>query len=151
MLKIIATTAVAFMLAITPVSARYVISNDNGGSVQPYEDLYDALNQSGGYIKITGECISACTLIIPFVNKDHVCVDKQSFFGFHSVKDVNPQTKESKHSPEGTRYMWQLYPAWVQDLLKDRGWDGKDGAEHSELIIFPGTMFYEECGPGQEV
>ena len=125
--------------------SRYVVQNDYGGSMQEYQDRYLILDQSGGHIRVAGECVSSCTLMLAHMDYEHVCVDAQAWFGFHSASSVNDLTRERKHSPEATRYMWQLYPMHVQNMLRLRGWNGADGAEHPELIMIRASAFYRVC------
>ena len=130
-------------------STVIVIANDPGGYVVTYIRGWENIASLGNQVEIRGFCISACTLVLGLIPPDRVCVDEDAAFGFHSVS-VN----FGAHSPEGTRYLWSLYPPAVQDALRVKGWDGGTGKSSQGLIMVAGTAFYPLChsiraaGPG---
>jgi len=112
------------------------ITFDGGGRVTDYIERYSALRVSGGRVVIDGLCISACTLVTGLMPDDRMCVTPFAQLAFHSAAQINPMTGERAHSSEGTRLVWDLYPAKVRAALLAKAWNGEDKAinEHPDLI-----------------
>ena len=122
-------------------SAAIVIANDPGGYLLTYVRGWENIAALRNQIEIRGNCLSACTLVLGLVPAERVCVREDAKFGFHSVS-VN----YGEHSPEGTRYLWSLYPPPVQDFVRSKGWDGGTGEPSNGLVMVAGTVFYPLCG-----
>lgn len=75
----------AFALALwaVPACADIVIGNDPGGNVVAYAEKYQRIKQSGQYVRLVGDCISACTEVLS-LPLDHVCAEPQARLAFHS-------------------------------------------------------------------
>lgn len=147
MKKLIASLLLAATIITPAVAANtYRITDDFGGSIIEYIQKYRMLGQAGGKIEIDGFCLSACTLVLGTMDFEDVCVTDKAIFGFHSASG-----QFGEFSSEGTRLMWQTYPKWVQDILREHGWDAEnpEKAEHPNLIYFSGSTFYDYC-PGDE-
>jgi hypothetical protein len=120
------------------------IQLDPGGSVFDYIEKYTQMrNMGGGNFKIDGLCISACTLITGLIPSSRVCATEYGILAFHSASLATGFG--SQHSVEGTRLIWQLYPKKVQEMLKEKGWDGEKGDAHPDLIYIPATEVFKNC------
>lgn len=124
----------------TALPNPYVIQFNPGGSIQEFYERYSEVRTSGRPVRIDGMCLSACTMVAGLIPQERVCVTPYAVLGFHSaymLTMVGPQ-----HSSEGTRLIWQTYPAALRQMLVDAGWNGdpkshRDNPEknkHSEMI-----------------
>lgn len=147
--------AIVFALAIgfgsgliinSPKSMVERISADFGGSVSEYISKYTEFQQLNKQIKIEDVCISACTLVTSLVPPDRVCAQPWSLLGFHSAWIMT--MAGPMFSFEGTRLMWNFYPVKVQELLKEKGWDGSKDEPHPSLVYLKGTDVFKECKNG---
>jgi hypothetical protein len=116
-------------------SQPYVIRFSPGGVISDFIEEYDNLRRSGRHVVIDSLCLSACTLVVGLVPADRICTTPYGRLGFHSawyMTMVGP-----RHSSEGTRLLWQMYPESLRMMLRERGFDGgsgPDGNEHPDLI-----------------
>lgn len=89
-----------------------VIREDDGGLVESYIHFYDALRDSGVSVVLSGECDSACTLVLA-LPKDQVCITDGAVLGFHLA------TVGGKPDPRYTDIIQRrFYPPAVLDWLK---------------------------------
>ena len=115
---------------------------DPGGSIFEYIAKYQALEDSGGSLKIDGGCISACTLFTGLVDPSRVCVTPRAFLAFHSA------SAGGEYSEDGTQIIWNIYPARIQEFLRAKGWYGNDA--HPSLVFMTNSelrAFYPPCVP----
>lgn len=116
-------------------SAPYVVGTNPGGSVLEFIEEYDDLRRSGRHVIIDGMCISACTLVVGLIPADRICVTPFAQLAFHSAYIPGPFGSQ-RHSSEGTRLVWQIYPERIRELLRERGWDGSEAKtnKHPDLL-----------------
>lgn len=134
----------------TPVqnaNNAYHVIYDGGGMIGTYIDKYVALRKAKGFVVVDGMCISACTLMIPILTREQVCVTPNARFAFHSATNQHGQ-----YHAEATRLIWNWYPAWLRALLREKGWDAEDPlkAAHPELVYIEGDellKIYDACSP----
>jgi hypothetical protein len=130
-----------FGLFATYAAATVVISHDNGGRIGPYLTRYQALRQSGEYVVVDGECLSACTIVLGIIPKDRLCVTPNAVFGFHAA--WLPDDNAIISSREATRYLMQYYPPHI------RIWITRNGGLTSNLLLLYGkelTRLVSPCG-----
>ena len=65
-----------------------VIQDDRGGSLGQYLDAAVRAQKLHAYVKLDGDCLSACTLIPLMQPRDHVCITLQARLGFHKPSEV---------------------------------------------------------------
>jgi len=107
----------------------HVIQFNPGGSLFEFYELYSTIRNEGRQVRIDGMCMSACTMVAGLIPAERICVTPFAILGFHSAYQmtvVGPQ-----HSSEGTRMIWQTYPAKLQRMLIDAGWKG-DPEDHRD-------------------
>lgn len=91
------------------------IASDGGGMVGDYDKFYTYLRAAGIHVKITGACVSACTLVLS-LPKDEVCVGPAAKFGFHlATEDGIPNMKVTQDL-----IRW-YYPEEVQKWIEQHG------------------------------
>jgi hypothetical protein len=137
-----AVLAVALVAALSlPASASVRIASDAGGQIGPYLDKLQSLRKSGQNVVIDGPCLSACTMVLGVIPRDHLCVTPRARLGFHAAwkPDVGGRQITSR---EGTELLMGLYP---QDV---RAWIRQHGGLSSRLIYLDGrdlTSMYPSC------
>lgn len=112
--------AIVMAMAVSPASATKRISDDPGGQLGPYLQKLAALRSSGEQVVIDGKCLSACTMVLGVIPRDHICVTSKAQLGFHAAW----RPGESGHqvtSREGTELMMDNYPQQVRDWIARRG------------------------------
>jgi hypothetical protein len=122
---------------------RITISDHYGGSLSDHISKYSMLRDSGAYIRIADVCLSACTFVLAFLPVERICAEPQAVFGFHSAHMNGPFGPV--FAKEGTRLGWNLYPKWLQDKLKEKGWDGDGDKEHPDMVYFRATELVDDC------
>jgi hypothetical protein len=77
---------------------------------------------SGEHVRFAGPCVSACTI---FLRLNKICITPEASFGFHSP--YIPVSKMRDHEwtnvlvPEAARWLFNQYPEWVQDWIREKG------------------------------
>jgi len=108
------------ILASQPALAVVRIANDAGGQIGPYLDKLVSLRSSGQSVAIDGPCLSACTLLLGIIPRERICVTPRAKLGFHAA--WKPDASGHKRlSHEGTKALWEIYPANVRSWLARRG------------------------------
>ena len=122
-MRIGAARIVAFMMAmmaVSPASATKRISDDPGGQLGPYLQRLAALRSSGEQVVIDGRCLSACTMVLGVIPRDHICVTPRAQLGFHAAwrpDDAGHQVT----SRDGTQLLMDNYPQQVREWIARRG------------------------------
>jgi hypothetical protein len=116
---------------VTPASATMRIAEDRGGQIGHYLQAFATLRTSGEKVVIDGDCLSACTLVLGLIPREHICATPRARFGFHAAwmpdVDGRPVT-----SPMGTRALWNIYPVSV------RHWINRHGGLSRRMIYMEG-------------
>ncbi|TPL96858.1 hypothetical protein FJ960_25490 [Mesorhizobium sp. B2-3-11] len=105
------------------------ISGDRGGYVIEYAIRVLKMRRSGGFVRFSGACDSACTLYLS-MPMSKVCVTQGASFGFHL-----PYGADARGNQVAANFMMKNYPAWV------RGWIAKRGGLKNSIA----TMTYADA------
>src|SRR5437016_12567449 len=103
-----------------PSYATVRITSDPGGEIGPYLNRLEALRKSGENVVIDGTCLSACTMVLGVIPRDHLCVTSRARLGFHAAW----RPDEAGHqvvSPDGTDLLMNVYPQEIRDWIARRG------------------------------
>jgi hypothetical protein len=111
--------AMMLALAVSPASATKRISDDPGGQLGPYLQKLAVLRSSGEQVVIDGKCLSACTMVLGVIPRDHICVTSKAQLGFHAA--WRPEAGRQVTSLEGTELLMDNYPQQVRDWIARRG------------------------------
>lgn len=149
-ISVIITLMSVATMAVTPVECRQAISrvpdfeirqdhfqlnDDYGGDVDAYARAFALLASGGEEIRVTGQCYSACTLVL---NNPKACAMPNAVFGFHAARYYNAETREVMgNSAYGNRIMWAHYPDKVKQRLGGRLSD--------EAVYIKGTDLLPPC------
>jgi hypothetical protein len=122
----------SFLLSLGLVSATaaMTIGDDGGGQIGAYRAKYRALRVSGEHVEIDGTCASACTMLLGFIPRDHICVTPRAKLVFHSAWDAGG---DAAVAADGTRILWASYPGSV------RQWIQRHGGLHADLLTLDGA------------
>lgn len=142
----LASAVVGFIVSsiATPsvASAEIRIVGDPGGEVSSYVRKFEAVRESGERVVIDGPCLSACTLLLGIVPRDHICVTRQAVLGFHAASYYDDASRSLVPTREGSRLVMRLYPAQI------RGWIDRHGGLTPRLIELRGrelSAMYHIC------
>ena len=75
------------------------INNDRGGFVFVYQARWEKLALQGVNVRVSGPCLSACTILLGYIPRRDICVTPNASFGFHLA------TMQS-----ATDQLWKAYP-----------------------------------------
>jgi hypothetical protein len=128
---------------VANASAAEKIQWHPGGSLVEHIEKYNAARNAESKFELDGMCISACTLITGLIEPENICATERGWLAFHSPFFVTPFG--NVHSPDATRLLWRLYPDWLQDMLKEQGWDGSNGDRQADLIYLKADRIYLLC------
>lgn len=114
-------------------SPTYTIYVDLGGLIGPYMTKYELLLKSKINIKVSGLCVSACTLAFSIYKEDpeKICVVEGSVLGFHAPRRAR-QDDKVETSEEATNWMLNSYPKKIQN------WINENGGLKAEMIYLKG-------------
>jgi hypothetical protein len=116
------TAALAAGLTMTlslQALATVRITSDPGGKLGPYLEKLQSLRTSGQKVVIDGDCLSACTMVLGVIPRDHLCVTRRARLGFHAA--WTPSELGRQTSPEGTELLMSYYPQQVRNWIAQRG------------------------------
>jgi hypothetical protein len=136
----LASAVVGFVLsamAASPVAAEVRIAGDPGGEVASYVRKFEAVRASGERVVIDGPCLSACTLLLGIVPRDHICITHQAVLGFHAASYYDDASRSLVPTREGSRLVMQVYPPQI------RSWIVRHGGLRPALIELRGRELAE--------
>jgi hypothetical protein len=107
-------------LTVSSASATVRISSDPGGQIGPYLENLVALRGSGEHIVIDGPCLSACTMLLGVIPRDHICATRNARLGFHAAWHPD-ESGRPVVSRGGTQLLMDVYPQRVRNWIARRG------------------------------
>jgi hypothetical protein len=142
LVMVFALTAYAF-----PCFANVRITDDRGGQIGPYLQKFDSLRKSGQTVMIDGPCLSACTMVLGLIPRDHICVTSRARLGFHAAWRPD-ESGRPVASQDGTDLLMANYPEQVRE------WIRRHGGLSQHLMYLSGTelwSMYSPCSRDQTV
>jgi hypothetical protein len=105
---------------VTSAAGEVRIAEDRGGQIGKYLQAFASMRSSGERVVIDGNCLSACTLVLGVIPRSRMCATERARFGFHAawMPDGNGRPVTSNM---GTRALWKIYPAPVQQWINRHG------------------------------
>ena len=104
--------AVVFLsLSASIVRAETVeVSGDYGGFLVAYEAKWKTLASTQANVRISGPCVSACTILAGYIPRENICVTPNASFGFHLAIPyfITPT-------------LWKDYPPDIQWWITQKG------------------------------
>ena len=102
---------VILSLVTSAASAETIeINNDRGGFVFVYQTRWEKLALQGVNVRVSGPCLSACTILLGYIPRRDICVTPNASFGFHLA------TMQS-----ATDQLWKAYPEDIRDWINAQG------------------------------
>jgi hypothetical protein len=86
------------------------VVDNHGGDIPHYDALWAELAASGKKVRIVGNCVSACTMLLAHMPRDSICVTPAAAFGFHLGQ-----------LQKGTDRMWGGYPDDIRAWIHSQG------------------------------
>jgi hypothetical protein len=130
----------AFFLS-NSAQATVIVTDDSGGKAQEYVTRWEVVRAADDNIMVTGDCASACTLMLSIVKPNRLCATKEGRFGFHSAFYLD-EDDMVHFAKDFTEAMFKNYPAKVRAALIKLGFHGQ---EHPEVIWVPAQKFVQPC------
>jgi hypothetical protein len=98
-------------LVASAASAETIeVTNDRGGVVYFYQMRWEKLALQHPNVRVTGMCLSACTILLGYVPRRDICVTPSAVFGFHLA------TMQS-----ATDELWKAYPDDIRAWINQNG------------------------------
>jgi hypothetical protein len=116
----VVTAACATLGASNLANATLWITGDNGGTILEYAQRFQKARNSGERVVIDGKCLSACTMVIGMVPRDHICATPNAVLGFHAAFR-RTETGAIVASTDATKFMMDAYPPTVRNWIRQRG------------------------------
>ena len=139
------TAVVAALLTLAGADAALAdmhIRSDTGGRIDAYLHRYATVRKSGQRVIVDGPCLSACTVLLGTIPKDHICVTGRASFGFHAAWVPDGRGRQAP-SALGDRMLWDNYPTAVRE------WITRHGGLTKHVIYLRGrelNSMYPACG-----
>lgn len=111
---------ISMALTATSASATVIISDDVGGRMKDYTTHFQQVRNSGEPVVISGTCVSACTMVLGFVQSDRICATPNAVLGFHAAWMFDSSGKRVV-SVSGTQDLLDTYPAPVRAWIALHG------------------------------
>jgi hypothetical protein len=86
------------------------ISGDYGGFLVAYEAKWKKLASEHAKVRISGPCVSACTILAGYIPREDICVTPNGSFGFHLAIPAFV-----------TPTLWKDYPPDIQAWITRKG------------------------------
>jgi len=118
--NIVAGATMMMVLAGGPAFATMRITSDPGGQIGPYLQSLATLRNSGERVVIDGPCLSACTMVLGVIPRDHLCVTPRARLGFHTAWRPDSAGRPVV-SRDGTELLMNVYPEPVRAWIARRG------------------------------
>ena len=118
--NVLAGATAMMVLAAAPASATMRITSDPGGQIGPYLENLASLRSSGEHVVIDGPCLSACTMVLGVIPRDHLCVTPRARLGFHTAWRPDSAGRPVV-SRDGTELLMTVYPQPVREWIARRG------------------------------
>jgi hypothetical protein len=131
----LALAAILLLSYLTPASAAMRISEDRGGQIGHYLQVFAMLRSSGERVIIDGNCLSACTLVLGMIPRNRMCATPRARLGFHAAWMSDAEGRPVTSAP-GTRALWDVYPRGV------RHWIAHHGGLSRHMIYLQGRALY---------
>ena len=115
---------------LPPPAPVVTVAQDLGGQIKDYSARISAYLKHRVRVRIAGDCVSACTLVLG-LPANRLCVTATATFQFHRAYFPDPFDPNGKiAAPDGTAYLLAHYPARV------RAWiDGKGGLTDDLMVL----------------
>jgi hypothetical protein len=124
-----------------------LITSDRGGQIGPYLQKFESLRKSGQTVMIDGPCLSACTMVLGLIPRDHICFTSRARLGFHAAWRPD-ESGRPVPSQDGTDLLMANYPEQVREWIRRRG------GLSQHLMYLSGTelwSMYSPCSRDQNV
>ncbi len=112
--------AVLLASGMSSASATMLIAEDRGGQIGHYLQAFALLRSTGENVVIDGNCLSACTLVLGLIPREHLCATPRARFGFHAAW-MPDDTGRPVTSTLGTQALWNIYPGHVRRWISHHG------------------------------
>ena len=116
----------------------FEIRDHRGGQIGKYMSDFASI-RAGETVRIDGNCLSACTLVLGYVPRHRICTTTEARFGFHAAwmpdNDGRPIT-----SPKGTKALMDRYPPDVLRRIREHG-----GLNRKMFFVSGGALGIRRC------
>jgi len=137
----VAASIIVTVLSTSFAQATIRITDDPGGRIVDYVERFMRARAAGERVIIDGECLSACTLLVGILPRNHICATPNAALGFHAA--WTPTRTGIRTSVLATRAMMDVYPQNV------RRWIGRQGGLTRRMIFLRGqelALMVPTCG-----
>ncbi|MEY9247544.1 hypothetical protein [Bradyrhizobium elkanii] len=156
----LALAGVLMLCALSPASAKDVpvqfesghnvtfITDDPGGVIVEFVKKYSDMRDARTKVILSGECVSACTLMLGLLRPELVCATPDAVLGFHSASVITREEGKpdiAEHGSEMSLLVFNTYPAKVRAFLAARGWSGANA--HPDIIWVKGRQLRKMIRP----
>jgi hypothetical protein len=104
--------AIVFLSLTASIARAEIVdvSGDYGGFLVAYEAKWAKLAAAHAKVRISGPCVSACTIVAGFLPREDVCVTPKGSLGFHQAIPffITPT-------------LWKDYPLDIQNWITEKG------------------------------
>lgn len=103
--------AAILSLGVSVARAEIVdVSDDHGGLLSAYQTQWALFAARRVDVRIVGPCVSACTVLIGYIPRQHICVAPGGYLGFHWAT-----------AGFATQELWTAYPSEIRLWISQHG------------------------------
>jgi hypothetical protein len=103
--------AAILSLGVSVARAEIVdVSDNHGGLLSAYQTQWALFAARRVDVRIVGPCVSACTVLIGYIPRQHICVAPGGYLGFHWTT-----------AGFATQELWSAYPSDIRLWISQHG------------------------------
>ena len=103
--------AAILSLGVSVARAEIVdVSDNHGGLLSAYQTQWALFAARQVDVRIVGPCVSACTVLIGYIPRQHICVTPGGYLGFHLAT-----------AGFATQELWSAYPSDIRLWISQHG------------------------------
>ena len=103
--------AAILSLGVSVARAEIVdVSDDHGGLLSAYQTQWALFAARQVDVRIVGPCVSACTVLVGYIPRQHICVALGASLGFHWAT-----------TGFTTQELWSAYPSDIRQWISQHG------------------------------
>jgi hypothetical protein len=96
---------------------KVVLRYESGGLIDEHYRRFNGYAVYGQQVEVRGHCVSACTIVMITVSRDHLCFDRNGALLFHLAQHAD----SGEVNMQGSLWLYRRYPADIRAWIDAMG------------------------------